>query len=99
MRITLAQWKAIEKSKHEARQAIHALETTIIDTMTAHSNSPDQEKLLLIELLRMAEDSAFHISRIDVMPQPEWTGGDSSNPKNFKIREPNCVPMPRGYLS
>lgn len=25
------------------------------------------------------------------MPQPEWIGGDSSNPKNFKMRPPHIV--------
>jgi len=99
MNITLEQWKRIEIAQHRAKEAVGQLETAIIDTMVEHAAGGELEKQLLVRLLEMAEASSFELFRIDVHPQMEWMGGDSSDPKNFKLREPNCVPLPRGYLS
>lgn len=97
MKITLNQWQTIELARRSAKAAVDTLESVLIDTMQAHfDNKPEAN--LLVDLLKMAEDANFQISRIDSLPQSEWMGGDSSDAKNFKVREPHCVPMPRGYL-
>ncbi len=54
---------------------------------------------LLMRFSEIMVDARTKVLMFDPLPQSEWTGGDSSNPKNFKMREPNCVPLPRGYLT
>jgi hypothetical protein len=74
-----------------------AIDQRVEDATGCSKMSP--EATLLFELAEHVDNARTQLLRFDPAPQSEWMGGDSSNPKNFKMREPNCVPLPRGYLT
>jgi len=102
MNITLQQWQEIDAKHRIAKQALndleHALRMTALDHVQQDKGITPETSLLL-DFAGYAEDALCQILRFDPHPQSEWMGGNSRLARNFKIREPNCVPMPRGYLS
>lgn len=94
MNISLKQWKEV----HDAVTALkRTLETTesVIFTIASRFPTGSPEFNLLFRL-----SNEIHQVRQDApaaypfCPQSEWMGGDSDDPKNHKLREPNCCPLP-----
>lgn len=101
MKITLSEWRELAQKQMLAKVALNDLESSMVTIALKHNAEGNKEESLLIfRLLNMATDAGLELSRIDVHPQTEWMGGDSSNPKNFKLREPHCVGLgsARDYL-
>jgi hypothetical protein len=53
------------------------------------SNIPDTSKIAILDWIKRAE--TFRGLSYFLTPQTEWTGGDSQNPENFKLRAPHIV--------
>jgi hypothetical protein len=105
LKITLKQWKQIEAAQNAIRQAIEAADTLTWAIYDQHhkTGTPPQgseEEGMLLEINRRIHRLREEASMLcDVHPQSEWMGGASDNPKNHKLREPNCAPMPRRYFT
>lgn len=56
---------------------------------TAQADIPDEVKLKIMNWIDRVE--AFNGLSYFLTPQPEWLGGDSSNPKNFAINAPHIA--------
>lgn len=84
MKITLKEWLEINRKNDAAKAAIDDLERTLIDLMGKHDR-PEVD--LLVQLLNRVDRMGL---LSEIYPQSEWVGGDSGDPKNHKLREPNC---------
>ena len=99
MRITLTEWKQLEQIIGSVRSVIEkANGDTFALLMKYHSGrqpeTPESELLWRInQALHELRASVYVLP--DVHPQSEWLGGDSEDPNNHTLREPNCCPMPR----
>lgn len=101
MKITLKEWKEIERAMKLAATAIAAAENTVCDIAWAHRkkrNIPEYDLLnkLMVEI-HEARDAMPNTA--PVHPQSEWMGGDSNDSNNHKLREPNICPLPRRKFS
>lgn len=54
---------------------------------TVQSDIPADAQMRVLKWLERAE--TFRGLSYMLTPQPEWTGGDSQDPKNFKLRAPH----------
>jgi hypothetical protein len=109
MNLTIKDWRKLEAEAKAARDAINTLVDHLremaMDKMDAsekatHSgiarlNGNDTSNGLM-EMAAKIQDSFwlpdFHL-------QSEWLGGDSDNPNNHTLREPNCCPAPQKRFS
>lgn len=65
-----------------------------MEILLEHSKAGnDKEAQLLVNLSTRLNDHGPRGLGYLTVPQTEWTGGDSSKPENFTLREPNIVPM------
>jgi hypothetical protein len=103
MKITLREWKEIEAALDAMRKAIEHADCLTTDVMFKHYDAGNKDSYnLLGELNKQVHDLRGQASLgmlMSVHPQSEWMGGDSDNPKNHKLREPNCCPAPRRYFT
>jgi len=83
MKFTLKQVMSIVKPLDKARDALKEAETAIIQLLGEHQGN-EAETLRVLELLQKLDEISLPIG---LKPQSEWTGGDSSDPKNYKLRE------------
>ena len=87
--LSLAQWQEIEGLADAAAKARTALTHKLLATA---GQLVERDPCLCTALIEVASKDLpayfFH-------PQPEWTGGDSMDPKNTITREPHVAPMPR----
>ena len=99
MKITKQQWSDISEAYHLAHNAVENLELLLLTTTVDHKDdSAEAQKLNeLREKVKLATESLSGMSYM-THPQCEWTGGDSSDPKNFKTREPHIVGLQREYI-
>jgi hypothetical protein len=95
--ITLAQWKEIEAAYRSAWVELN--KCTKLMTRLASEHFNDAKTVDLIMKMRDdIDEAAFHVSPQSVHPQSEWTGGDSDDPKNHTLREPNIVGLGAGHF-
>lgn len=89
MKITLKQWLEISTSIKAAGEALNSA-TDLVTKMALdqHDAGNATEATLLMEISQQLHDIMLPSG---TNPQSEWTGGDSSDPKNHKLREPNIV--------
>lgn len=99
MKITLDQWVELEKLSIEAAAALSALNRRLTDMHLAElkKDIASREGAMFHKLacrVDAAQDALacqlYHI-------QGEWTGGDSSDPRNHTLREPNWVNIAHSF--
>lgn len=98
MKITLDEWLELEEAAEEAAKKINQLYRRITTLWQAHADAGnDLERELLLKLEsrigHVLSDLAVNLFHV----QSEWTGGDSGNPRNFTLREPNWVPIAHAF--
>lgn len=77
---------------------LKAADDVLIELCGTHMQAGNrQEAKLLIDLSRKIHDNGPSGWGYMTHPQTEWTGGNSSDPNNFTIREPNIVPMAQRF--
>jgi hypothetical protein len=94
MNITHTQWTEIESKVRATKVAIESLQDTLITLAFEHNQQGNTtEGKFLMDLASTIEDktSGKELCSYFYHPQPEWTGGDSSDPANTKYREPHIV--------
>lgn len=100
MKLTLLQWLQLRKKIQALQEARAELETFLATTqLDQHSAGNHEEASLLRGLYEELEEDSVRLSAYLVTPQTEWMGGNSRNPRNFRMREPNIVPLPRRYFT
>jgi len=97
MRITHEQWQRLEHLAKVASEAVNNLEHQFLMIACDHHYAGSPEGNLMVELAARhsgpAVDALAGLTYF-LHPQPEWTGGPSDDPKNFKLREPHAVTLP-----
>lgn len=89
MKLSLEFWLTLNFLQEYAKKFRERMSSILFERMTNfHGDGDKNETALLLHMLTHL-DSSGAIPEIHV--QQEWTGGDSSNPKNFTVREPNIV--------
>jgi hypothetical protein len=97
MKITLEEWLKLHRMSKEACDALDRLESLLMDMMwKQHEAGNGAERELLRKLIEGLEKTSIP-SAYMCRPQTEWTGGDSSNPANFTLREPSYVHMGKRF--
>lgn len=94
MKLTLKEWIELSQLAEEAKTALQALDGRIIDMLKTYPVGSDESDLLT-KLLHRTGDALSDLAANLYYPQTEWLGGDSGNPRNHTLREPNWVHM--GY--
>lgn len=89
MKLTLAQWRELEALKTTAQKALDAFSTKALDLGLATDDKVTREYLVKLHNRTWEAEQAF--AACDVHVCSEWMGGDSSDPKNFKLREPQST--------
>jgi hypothetical protein len=87
MKITLKQWLELEAKVKAIGTAVSDLEMYLLDMLWKHQNNAT-EAIFIKDFLERLDSIPF---LPDCHPQSEWTGGDSSDPKNYKLREPHAA--------
>ena len=94
MKISLAEWKKIEAAVAGMRSAAELAESAMADIVFKHQkagNADEVNLLLSIELdMHEVRTKSFQGRLGAIHPQSEWMGGDTDNPRNHKLREPDC---------
>ena len=85
--LSRSQWAELEKLADAFHTAKQALEVALLQAAKTAENKDDEvlRDRLLAETDRNPLPSYFYHC------QPEWTGGDSQNPKNHVLREPHIT--------
>ena len=94
MRITYTEWKMIESAAKDAKAALDALQERLTGYAFDHAGERNEpEAAFLIGLANKTQELAGCKELLPYFyhPQEEWTGGDSSDPANYKHREPHIV--------
>lgn len=94
--LSQADWKLLEDSASKLDNAMNEFSFNLL-MVAAKLDDSDPLKLKLIDQAEKLPDIGsnhpyfYHC-------QPEWTGGDSMDPKNFKLREPHVAGLPVRYV-
>lgn len=98
MKVTLAEWRRINAAIDRAAKALAAADEVVVELALQHAKvDNDKEAEMLIKLsTRLSESGPSGLTYL-TLPQQEWTGGDSSDPENFTVREPNLVHMGKRF--
>lgn len=89
MKVTLKQWLEINKSVDQVRDALKQANETVAKIVFEHHNAGNvEESILMMKLWEQLHEVSLPSG---INPQSEWIGGDSSDPKNHKLREPHIV--------
>lgn len=78
-----------------AEEAVNRCDRRILEIALARSDVASRGRLLALSE-RLLDGGPLGLSYM-CTPQSEWTGGDSDNPKNFTLREPNWVQHPSRF--
>ena len=89
MKITLKQWLQINEVIQGIKDSVKVAEGQLTEIALQHYDDDNQVEASFLINLRNQFDNIIKLP--DTKPQSEWTGGDSSDPANHKLREPNCV--------
>ena len=91
MKLTLKDWLEIDAAREAASKSLAKLSQLFHEhAVKAGPNSPDGP--ILMRSWEKVMDAKSFLPK--TRPGLEWTGGNSDDPKNFKMTEPECV----GYL-
>jgi len=98
MKITLDEWLSLEKSARQAREALGQLDNRLTELLLKYQKAGDRrEAELLLRIEARVSDAVFDLALSLFYVQSEWTGGDSSNPRNHTLREPNWVTISHSF--
>lgn len=103
LQIGFSEWMNVYQAGHSYEEAIGVLEHTL--TMEAIKRLPENstEALRFLKLSQEAFLARGFLMMHDAKPTPEWTGGDSLDPKNTAFREPRVLwtfgKTGQGYLT
>ena len=83
-------WLELEKQARKTKRELLLLEQMLFEqAISMGPEDPDSGLFIqMAEKIREITPPDFHM-------QSEWTGGNSDDPKNHTMREPNCCPNPR----
>jgi len=91
--LSLAQWESLERL---AKDAVKAVESFDVALLIASNSGDDETNAMLAAYSKRVHDAFLSLPASYLFhPQPEWVGGDSSDPKNTIIREPHVCGMRR----
>ena len=99
MNISLKDWKELDRIRRTLISAIEVAGSQSFAVFckyheTGASETPESSLIFKFnQQLHDLRERTWWL--IDTHPQSEWTGGDSDNTNNHKLREPNCCPLPR----
>lgn len=82
----IQQFEALEEKVKAIDQAIKALEGALVDSI---STADSEDHLFIIAALKRLGERDIITIPYWWHPQPEWTGGDSRDPNNFKLNPPH----------
>lgn len=88
--LSLQEFGALESHVQEISEYISSLESMLIELAGEHDDEPTR-MFLISAMKRLSEVSDIVIEPYWWHPQPEWTGGDSVDPKNTVWNEPHIV--------
>jgi len=93
-RLTLDEWLELERLARKAGLALERLHHKLNEHVLDRERFPDLKHHMVETLVRAG--NLVHEAHQTFFPhnywvQEEWTGGDSGNPRNFTLREPNWV--------
>lgn len=95
MEIRLKTWKTIERAVAQLTRSVHDFEIAILELTKLHPIG-SKEGEVLVELMRQATMMREAAPSAHMYhPQSEWLGGNSDDPGNHALREPNICPLPR----
>lgn len=98
MRITLDEWLELERQATQAKQALERLHNEVSRTLLKHEREGHtDESQLLLKLHDRVHDAQQDLAANLYWVQSEWTGGDSCDPKNYTLREPNWVTISHSF--
>ena len=93
MQISLKDWMVMEGAVKRIKEALDAEWRTVFALLPAGNNTPEAQMIMkLVGQIDLVREQAGFL--MDCHSQSEWTGGNSDDPKNHKLREPNCCPLP-----
>lgn len=99
MQISLKDWKEIENSIIQLKKVLNDTHTTLLEKLDKQKGNKAEYELLskmIGQLLEVEQEMSYGLlNSSNLHPQSEWLGGNSDNPNNHALREPNAVPMPR----
>ncbi len=100
MNISLADWKELDRIRSELIKAVEVASSQAFDVWKRlhpiGAGQPTPESELVFGFSQKIHEMRNEVGMLmDTHPQSEWLGGDSDNPQNHTLREPNCCPMPR----
>lgn len=97
-KIPLEDWVQLEKAVREAATAISKAQSlATLRCFEAHRAERYHEAALWGKIENRLQDTLHALSPSLFYIQTEWTGGDSTNPRNFTLREPNIVGIPHAF--
>jgi len=93
MKITLKQWKDLERKVAALSRAMRECETEFLCLAIDHKRQENSEEMeFLAEWANVLTAAAETIpSPSSFHPQSEWVGGDSDNPQNHRLKEPHAT--------
>jgi len=98
MKITLDDWLEIEAKTNAAAKELKELSDLLTEKFCRYHEAKNaSEAALLMKIEKRVAEAHFDLSPSLAHIQAEWTGGDSSNPRNHTLREPNWVHMGRRF--
>lgn len=82
--ITAAQYRKLSALAAEIESKLEGMVVELVQ-----ADIPEDAKLRTLAWINRAD--TFRGLSYFLTPQPEWTGGDSSDPANFKLRAPHIA--------
>ena len=104
MKISLKHWRVLDNIVKELKHAIEVADSQSFALFDEYHkpgealNTPEVRAIMKLngQIHELRQQASM---LMDCHPQSEWMGGDSDNPKNHKLREPNSCPAPRRYFT
>jgi len=95
MKISLKDWVHLAETVNEVRHRLRDVDSHLLAMLLKYHDDPKAVELI-VKYLKATDDVCLPS---DIHPQSEWMGGDASDPKNHKLREPNAVGLGRRYFT
>lgn len=96
MKITLEDWNELDQTARKACELLQQLSRRLTELRLKY-RPQSAEGLLLARLDGRALEAITALAPSLYHLQDEWTGGDSADPRNHTLREPNWVGHPHSF--
>ena len=98
--LTKAQWMTLHNAAKSIELALSDFQTKLAQAISPIPSEDPLKKKLLSAFEHLPSATELGVcSSYFFMPQSEWTGGDSSDSKNFVLREPHISGQRRTVLN